>query len=365
MNRKLLKEVLGVVVTAFCVCFFVATLANGFPSLYFDRFGGYIPSTMTEPVFVAVAVSLTWYLHGNKTAKKSGWTPVIAALLTVFIYCFLLFSQFYFVTAVVITVLAAVGAVCLYFYLSGMRKKENRTVKFKRYCREVTAFLTAAALCAVLAVPSVIGYCKEYMGKDEMKKLSEVNSEKAANGQLQTEDYDEFILKSSLAEWKELTRDEKADILYKIGVAEAKNLGIDDYMSISFSAVKMPLPRLAYYDNNDRTVALNKAHIDNGTAEENVNSLLHEIFHAYQHYLVEKLDFDNELVKNGYYFEQARRWKDNITNYRPSAVYGYDEYYSQALEEDARAYAESRLPDFFPDKTDKSGSEAATAETKG
>ena len=96
MDKKLLKEVLGVVVTAFCICFFVATLANGFPSLYFERFGGYIPSTMTEPVFVAVAVSLTWYLHGNKTAKKSGWTPVIAALLTVFIYCFLLFSQFYF-----------------------------------------------------------------------------------------------------------------------------------------------------------------------------------------------------------------------------------------------------------------------------
>ena len=33
MNKKLLKEVLGVVVTAFCVCFFVATLADGFPSL--------------------------------------------------------------------------------------------------------------------------------------------------------------------------------------------------------------------------------------------------------------------------------------------------------------------------------------------
>ncbi len=365
MNRKLLKEVLGVVVTAFCVCFFVATLADGFPSLYFDRFGGYIPSTMTEPVFVAAAVSVIWYLHGNKTAKKSGWTPVVAPLLTVFMHCFMLFAQYYFVAAVIITVLAAVGAVCLYFYLSGMRKKENRTVKFKRYCREVTAFLTAAALCAVLAVPSVIGYCKEYMGKDEMKKLSEVNAEKSANGQPETVNYDILSMRASLAEWKELTRDEKADILYKIGVAEAKNLGIGDYMSISFSAVKMPLPRLAYYDNNDRTVALNKAHIDNGTAEENVDSLLHEIFHAYQHYLVEKLDFDNELVKNGYYFEQARRWKDNITNYRPSAVYGYDEYYSQALEEDARAYAESRIPDFFPDKTDKSGSEAATAEAKG
>lgn len=60
------------------------------------------------------------------------------------------------------------------------------------------------------------------------------------------------------------------------------------------------------------------------------------------HYTVENIDYESELVQNNYYYKQAREWKENTSNYIPSSS-NYNEYRTQPIEADARAYAKERV----------------------
>lgn len=76
--------------------------------------------------------------------------------------------------------------------------------------------------------------------------------------------------------------------------------------------------------------------------QDNLRVVCHEVFHAYEYYVVDNIDFDSDMVQNNYYFKNARKWRDNIKNYVPGIV-DYEMYSDQPLEADARQYAEERV----------------------
>lgn len=51
------------------------------------------------------------------------------------------------------------------------------------------------------------------------------------------------------------------------------------------------------------------------------------------------LDWSNENVNSHYYYKSAQQWRLELDDYR-NGKHGYDSYYQQSIESDARAYAE-------------------------
>ena len=70
-----------------------------------------------------------------------------------------------------------------------------------------------------------------------------------------------------------------------------------------------------------------------------LDTICHECRHAYQHYVVDMLDWSQDSVNSHYYYRSAQQWKLELNDYRDGQL-NYDTYYQQSIEADARAYAE-------------------------
>ena len=96
--------------------------------------------------------------------------------------------------------------------------------------------------------------------------------------------------------------------------------------------------RLGYYSAASRQIVLSRSVLESGTAQETMDTIAHEAYHAQQAYVVENIDWDDAATQAAYY-DQARRW---LRNYQSGYVSGDEDilgYYFQPVEADARAYA--------------------------
>lgn len=136
--------------------------------------------------------------------------------------------------------------------------------------------------------------------------------------------------------WKEMDTQEKLDTLQVIADIEA------DYLQIEpVSVVSMHLENhtLGSYNDANRTIKIDFDQHTEYDAMKCLNTLLHECRHAYQHDCVDSLDWSDEQVLTGLYYAQARQWRQNLASYIRSCN-DYDAYRNQAIEVDAREYAD-------------------------
>ena len=191
-----------------------------------------------------------------------------------------------------------------------------------------------------MIVPSIIGAYKEYADVFSVEDwnamflvlTTEENKPLSAS---------EEILIPELARWEELSLEERFQAICKVGILEEKHLGIENPDEIELSYGKFNKNKLAYYSDTEKTIRINVDELNTGSVQENIDSIIHEVFHAYQHYILSTLDFESSLVKNSFYYADARAWKENMENYI-SGQTDYLAYEAQPLEADARRYAEQR-----------------------
>ena len=96
--------------------------------------------------------------------------------------------------------------------------------------------------------------------------------------------------------------------------------------------------RLGYYNAASRQIVLSRSVLESGTAQETMDTIAHEAYHAQQAYVVENIDWDDAATQAAYY-DQARRWLRNNQNGYVSGEEDILSYYFQPVEVDARAYA--------------------------
>lgn len=96
--------------------------------------------------------------------------------------------------------------------------------------------------------------------------------------------------------------------------------------------------RLGYYSAASRQIVLSRSVLESGSAQETMDTIAHEAYHAQQAYVVENIDWDDAATQAAYY-DQARRWLRNDQNGYVSGDEDILGYYFQPVEADARAYA--------------------------
>ncbi len=136
--------------------------------------------------------------------------------------------------------------------------------------------------------------------------------------------------------YKNATEEEKLKVLASVLITEASYLGIE--------APELKMNELAdnlggYYTPKTHEIMINQKKI---SEEENIlNTLLHEMYHAYQYTCVKQLDLTGDLL----WAKKVAQWKEEFESkdLDLNTNDGMVEYYTQSIEEEARNYAEQRV----------------------
>lgn len=136
--------------------------------------------------------------------------------------------------------------------------------------------------------------------------------------------------------YENATTEEQLKVLASVLVTEASYLGIEP-PTLRMDVLADNLG--GYYVVQTHEIVVNQ----NNISEEDhvVNTLLHEMYHAYQYTCVKQLDLTGDLL----WAKQVAQWKEEFEQKEQDVTTneGMIEYYTQSIEESAREYAKQRI----------------------
>lgn len=138
--------------------------------------------------------------------------------------------------------------------------------------------------------------------------------------------------------WKNYDAEERITIIQKLVDFECDLLKIPRI--VVDAKILDPLV-LGQYNRTTNRISIDiKYLMDSSISSESIiQTVAHEIHHAYVNYLVTNLDFENPLLQTPYFLE-LRTWRDNQEEYIDGSTGEFELYENQPLEVAARAYAE-------------------------
>lgn len=144
-----------------------------------------------------------------------------------------------------------------------------------------------------------------------------------------TDEIDEVLKLFDVQEWDVIDESDKVSVSTEFVRLVAEELGVEEIPSVSFSD---ELDAEAQYSSLENIIYLNNEYVDDPI--EIVDSLAHELRHAYQHECADKLETKEDLLFRlnfDYYISPEIDSEGYYINF-------YD-YYGQYVECDARAFA--------------------------
>lgn len=130
--------------------------------------------------------------------------------------------------------------------------------------------------------------------------------------------------------WQGLNDGQRLEALQNV---ENRMAEIQGRPPVEVRAEKMDPQVEGYYSRGDRIIRVNADHLRRNDNGEVLDTIVHEGRHAYQHYAVETPGFHANQ-------SEVDAWEYNMHNYRRPEIYGQRAYERQAIEADARSYAE-------------------------
>lgn len=154
--------------------------------------------------------------------------------------------------------------------------------------------------------------------------------------------------------WSECPEKARLEILGAVVRVECRYLGMTDAPSVTLAY--LPDGTLGMYTDETDTITLSYPYL-HATAASGygvLRVLLHEIFHRYQHHLVDFYHAVGENAQTAPYqrlllLDRAAAYGTELANYRlPDGTDGsYDAYRSQKLETDAETYANGATVEYY------------------
>lgn len=144
--------------------------------------------------------------------------------------------------------------------------------------------------------------------------------------------------------WNTLTSKEKFDTINAVIVNEQYNLGVVNYNQAVFKVEDLDDRLWGTYWHFDKSITIDKYHLENDDVYDVINTACHETRHLYQHTMIDLYENKDKDWKNLATKEDIQAYKNDFDNY-VSALDGdeyFDEYYNQYVEIDAREYGSNR-----------------------
>lgn len=258
-------------------------------------------------------------------------------------YWLITYHQTYTVLSIVVVVIATLLPITYFLITIGMyirakAKKACRTSVIKAVWTSFLNARTVAILClgivfttgipALFGLPLLQGSTKATFGNTSVEEFS-------IDSKIET------LLVLGDGTWEQLTNTEKIDILQTVANIESTFLGIPFELNVGAAALKDNV--VGGYNDSTHSVLIDFDSLENDTAYDLLDTILHEARHAYQHSLISLYQDVAPKYKNLWVFKEAQRYDVEFSNYaHGSSDVTFVDYYYQACEEDARTYADDR-----------------------
>ena len=305
----------------------------------------YIYSRSLPGIYCALtAIWLCCCPLGRKCKKNRD--RILFCLVPAELMLLVIFAEYHFKTALVLFALwLFLSAACVMFVFH--EKLKLKKAGKKRHRLEGSAGRISITFCAVLflipALFSIFVYRLEnpvYAAEStQLEELTALYEARASETDDIYEANTELFLCFGDSAWQEMTSEEKITVVQALVNFEVTEvLGVPDTIEV-FSEKNESSSLLGYYDEVENNIFINSDLLEESTAQNCLETICHETFHYYQHYLISSLDWDLEITGT-WYFVQAAEWKYNSENYISASLSTYDLYSSQALETSAQEFAE-------------------------
>lgn len=331
--------ILSVIVDVFAIIYYRATL---FQCLFLSTYN------KSRVIFWAVCIVSFVATYLLTCKRRRNYLSVFSnAVLPLGIYTFMVYGDNLIIStfAGMLTVLLC-GIYCFMVLVRPIRTDDayrGGLILMSRVKSCINGSKTIAAVCMTVMLVSLIGVrAFDFLSfVPEVKPSISVAQDKSEY----LEENMPVISKIDDSIWKNLSFDDRLDVLQTLANVDASQQGISH--EINVCAKNLGPSTYGSYNYSTHTVAINIAVIEMDTATQSVETVCHEVRHAYQHDLTDaylSLDKEHQQLL---IFDDVRRYYENIEDYRDAEEDGFEEYESQIIEVDSRDYSEAKTPVYF------------------
>ena len=288
--------------------------------------------------------------------RRTGWTAAVCGILPYGIYTAAVYHKEFpiLITAGLSLPLAASGlyALCRYRTVRTLRKRRRTAGHGRRlrraggYVRDCLYFSASAFSVGCLALLIYIGADNAFGSGPADPVVKAVVGSSAEDQTLSAQADTLCLLREE--EWKELSMEERLNVLQCAANVEASYLGPPHELNVAVDEDELAKSTLAFYDEDIHTICVNADCVKEDSSRDAVDSICHEAFHALQRCLVEAYEEADEQTRNLLLFRRIGQYREEFNAYRDGlSSENYGVYYEQACEADSRAYAEERAEQYY------------------
>ena len=146
--------------------------------------------------------------------------------------------------------------------------------------------------------------------------------------------------------WRELDLGQRLEVLQIVSEMECANWGIPQ---VKICALSMSEETLGAYEHGTQTVMLSLEHLAFDEPEDILDTLCHEVYHAYQHRLVDLYNSLNAPERELALFRDVSDYAYEFDHYISGSDEGqtFESYINQKCEADSYAYASQAVSFYF------------------
>lgn len=307
-----------------------------------------LPKTCLE---IYLILTLLWLvMPTRKYFRNSGFFEILYNLCPTELFLLLYFAQKHFWLS---CLFAIVSIALLVFVLILNVKNKKRYESKKEYRKKKRMIYQSLVLCicVMCATPSFLAAVVYKLQGETYIPTAETDGEKNSEDENVTaenteqdavetvdvfEENKELLLEFTQENWEKKSIQERIDVAQRFLNFEDIRLGIP---SVPIYAEKMySITVIATYDYENKNIIMDNQFFMELSAEEILNTLCEENFHAFECYMIENMDWNMNLI-NTYYFQELREWRENLNCYISAGLDDYEEYESQPVEASAKRYA--------------------------
>ena len=277
-----------------------------------------------------ILILLWLVIPERKYFKNSGLFEILYNLCPTELFLLLYFAQRHFWLS---CLLAAVSAALFFWALIINVKNKKRYESQKEYRKKKSMIyqILVLCICAMCAVPSFLAAAVYKLQGETYIPTAETDGEKNIG-----DENKELLLEFTQENWEKKSIQERIDVAQRFSNFEDIRLGISP---VPIYAEKMySITVVATYDYENKNIIMDNQFFMELSAEEILNTLCEENFHAFECYMIENMDWNMNLI-NTYYFQELREWRENLNCYISAGLDDYEEYESQPVEASAKRYA--------------------------
>lgn len=203
--------------------------------------------------------------------------------------------------------------------------KKNRMRLALFLCKTFSAFTSVFVIIYFLVITVFLPFSVNY-------SLAHFSSEKTDADRTTENHYRELSVFLYEDEWDNASLFEIAGAMQLLMNIEAELLELDDVPALRINNIQNDMYGVYSKETNTITVFIPKHH----PAEKIMETIIHELRHAYQHQLVREYEELDAEAQASDIYNDARIFKEEFENYAELAETGYNKLY---VENDARNYA--------------------------